>query len=263
MNDLTKRQRSADPGPTPAVRERWFALLGLLDPRPGECILDVGFGRGEALRWIAARLGPTGRAVGIELRQELVDALGAVCEAAGEQPIEAQRGSATALPFPDGSFDAVLSVNVLEALPDPSQALLEMRRVLRPGARILVAHADYESQVYACSDRDLARRINLAFAETCMPGYAAADGQLGRHLWGLFTAAGFGQAELRVLPLVETEYAEPHLGWRIAQFGPRWIAEHGLSQQEVDRWRADLQERSVRSAYVYCQNLYVCTGPVG
>jgi hypothetical protein len=96
-----------------------------------------------------------------------------------------------------------------------------------------------------------------------MPGYAAADGQLGRHLWGLFTAAGFGQAELRVLPLVETEYAEPHLGWRIAQFGPHWIAEHGLSQQEVDRWRADLQERSVRGAYVYCQNLYVCTGRVG
>ena len=248
--------------PTAAIGRRWVTMLELLGPQPGEQILDVGFGRGEALRWIAARLGASGRAVGVEVKQELLDALLATCEVAGQQNIEVHLADAASLPFPDASFDAALSVNVLEALPDRSRALTEMKRVLRPGGRVLVAHADYESQVYACSDRELARRINLAFAEALMPGYQAADGQLGRHLWGLFSAAGFSGAELRVLPLVETDFAEPHLGWMLTRFGPQWIVKHGLLQEDVDRWRRDLEQRSARHAYIYCQNLYVCTGSV-
>jgi SAM-dependent methyltransferase len=170
------------------------------------------------------------------------------------------QGHAARLPFPDESFDAVLCVNMLEALPDPSRGLLEMRRVLQPGGRVVVAHTDYESQVYACTDRVLARRINLVFSEARMPGYEAADGQMGRHLWGLLNAAGFRETDVRVLPLVETEYAEPHLGWQLTRFSPKWIADRGLAPDEVERWCMDLQERSDRGAYLYSQNMYVCTG---
>src|ERR687886_258119 len=76
--------------PTATIGRRWVTMLELLRPQPGEQILDVGFGRGEALRWIAARLGASGRAVGVEVKQELLDALMATCEAAGQQNIEVQ-----------------------------------------------------------------------------------------------------------------------------------------------------------------------------
>lgn len=256
------REESINLWPTAVIGRRWVTLLEFLQLQPAEQILDVGCGRGEALRWIAAHVGASGRVVGVDVKQGLLDAVVATSEAAGERNIAVYLADAVSLPFPDQSFDAALSVNVLEAVSERSRALGEMKRVLRSGGRVLLAHADYESQVYACSDRALARRINLAFSEALMPGYQAGDGQLGRHLWGLVNAAGFRHVELRVLPLVETEFAAPHLGWTLTRLSPRWIVEQGLVQEDLDRWRRDLEERSARAEYVYCQNLYVCTASV-
>jgi SAM-dependent methyltransferase len=168
---------------------------------------------------------------------------------------------AQALPFPDATFDAVLCVNVLEAVPQRDHALAEMHRVLKPGGCVLVAHDDYESQVYTCSDRELGRRIVLAYAESTFASYATSDGQMGRHLWGVFSAAGFRNPELHVLPLVNTVYCEPWHGWVISQFTANFISRvSDLTDEELTRWRADLAERSAAGHYTYCLNLYVCRG---
>ena len=232
--------------------------MALLDPRPGERILDVGFGRGEALRFIAHRVAPTGRAVGVENSAAAVTRLNTVGEVARMMALTA---AAEALPFMEGTFDAVLCVNVLEALPDRTRALADMRRVLRSGGRVLVAHDDYESQVYTCADRELGRRVVRAYADATFKSYRTSDGQMGRHLRGLVRAAGFRDPTLHVLPLVNTEYREPLQGWLIAQFPAPFVAPvSDLTQEELDRWRADLAERSAQGEYVYCLNLYVCLG---
>jgi arsenite methyltransferase len=247
--------------PAPDRRERWRCLMELLDPRPGERILDVGFGKGQALRFISHRVGPSGRAAGVEGNSGAVEAIRAWAHAAGATTLEAIVADAQDLPFPDKSFDAILCVNVLEAVPDRSGALAEMRRVLRPGGRALVAHDDYESVVYTCSDRDLCRRVVRAMADVTYKSYATSDGQMGRHLWGLFRNAGFRDANVRVLPLVNTDYRDPFHGWEMSQFStPLVAAVSDLSQEELDRWRADLAERSARGEYLYCINLYVCQG---
>lgn len=245
----------------PARQLRWRQLMAWLDPQPGETVLDVGCGRGAAISYIASQVGPGGRAVGMDRLPGYL---------AGPRPPGAPVGSADplgvcgdgqALPFVDESFDAILCVNVLEAMLDRPRAIAEMRRVLRPGGRILLAHDDYESQVYAGADRDLTRRAVLAYANAKFQSYATSDGQMGRYLWGLFSRAGFADAEVRVLPLVNLEYREPLVGWSNAQFGASFVATvSDLTQPEIDRWRDQLAAATERGDYVYCLNLYVCFG---
>lgn len=235
----------------PAVRQRWCRLLAMLAPVPGERVLDVGCGRGQALSVVAGRVGPAGLAVGVDI---------VVAPSGGSTLAQA---SADALPLPTGAFDAVLCVNALEAVREPAQALSEMRRVLRPGGRLLLAHDDYESQVYACRDRELCRRAVRAYADSTLSQYAASDGQMGRRLWGLVRAGGFRDAQVAVLPLVETEYGEPHLGWTHSRFSSRLVAGvSDLADEDLERWRHDLEECGRRGEYVYCVNMYACLARV-
>jgi SAM-dependent methyltransferase len=251
--------------PAPDYRERWRRLLTLLDPRPGERVLDVGAGRGESARAVQTRVGAAGLPVAAEYGSPTSRAGGLRRLVAGRAafgagfPILAV--DAQALPFRDGAFDAVLSVNVLEALPDRPRALAELRRVLRPGGRALVAHDDWESLAYTGADRELGRRAVRAYAAATVGSSAASDGQMGRRLWGLFRAAGFRAAELRVLPLVNTEYRAPLFGWRHAQFGADLVeGVSDLTDADLERWRADLAASSEAGTYVCACNLYVCLG---
>ena len=233
----------------------WFS------PRPGETILDVGFGGGQALAFIAHRVHPNGRAIGVEPNLGEVVALYEALKSDGSVSPVGFVGEAQTLPFDDGTFDAVICVNVLEAVVNRGQAVKEMRRVLKPGGRVLLAHDDWESQVYSCSDRELCRRVVRAYADSTFKSYAASNGQMGRRIWGLFRAAGFIETELRVLPLINTEYREPLLGWTHAQFSAEFVSRvSDLSQHDIERWRTELAEASERGEYVYCLNLYVCTG---
>jgi len=235
--------------------------MAWLDPRPGEYVLDVGCGGGAAIAFIAGRVGPSGRAIGLERFPESLAKLRASYPLAGPAAPSGVCGDGQALPLADESFDAVLCVNVLEAIPDRPQALAEMLRVLKPGGRILLAHDDYESQAYAGADRDLTRRAVCAYANSTLKSYATSDGQMGRHLWGLFSQAGFVDAEVRALPLINTEYREPLFGWIHAQFSADLLAAVGdLTQAEIDRWHRELAAASERGDYFYCANLYVCFG---
>jgi len=125
------------------VRGRWEGLLALLAAQPGERMLDVGCGAGIPARYLAGQVGPEGRVAAIDTSSRSLTRLREVTAAQGIPNLDLVRAEASALPFPDGSFDAVLCVNVLEAVPDKAKALREMHRVLKPGGRVLVAHDDW------------------------------------------------------------------------------------------------------------------------
>ena len=103
-------------------------VLRALRLSPAEGLLDVGSGTGEFLRRLRAE-GHTGRLCAIDASQAAVDAAGAV------QGVEALRGDAQALPYPDASFDAVTARHMLYHVPDPVLAIEQARRVLRAGGR--------------------------------------------------------------------------------------------------------------------------------
>ncbi len=106
-----------------------------LDIPPGGTALDVGSGPGNVTAALARAAGPDGLALGIDISEPMLAR--AVRAQAGPQ-VGFLRADAQRLPFRDQTFDAVLSIAMLQLIPKPSAALAEMARVLRPGARMAV-----------------------------------------------------------------------------------------------------------------------------
>lgn len=110
----------------------------LLQPRSGERILEVGPGVGVHAIPIAAALQPDGILDVLDSQQPMLDELTRNAARRGLGNIVPRRGDAQRLPYPDAHFDAAYLVSVLGEIPDARAALGELRRVLKPGARLLV-----------------------------------------------------------------------------------------------------------------------------
>jgi SAM-dependent methyltransferase len=113
-------------------------LVEILEPRPGERVLEIGPGTGLFSLPVARALGPTGRLDVFDIQQEMLDHTLRVAGEQGIANLTATRGDARELPFADGSFDAAFMVTVLGEIPSWGRALGELRRVLRPGGRLVV-----------------------------------------------------------------------------------------------------------------------------
>jgi ubiquinone/menaquinone biosynthesis C-methylase UbiE len=113
-------------------------LQEILDPRPGERVLEVGPGTGYYTLEVAERVTPDGRLDILDLQQEMLDhTMGRAAER-GLSHVTPTLSDATALPYEDASFDAAYLVTVLGEIPDQEAALRELGRVLRPGGRLVV-----------------------------------------------------------------------------------------------------------------------------
>jgi ubiquinone/menaquinone biosynthesis C-methylase UbiE len=113
-------------------------LREILDPRPGERVLEVGPGTGYYALPVAGWLEPGGRLDVLDVQQEMLDH---TLERAREQGIgnvAPTLADARSMPYPDATFDAAYLVTVLGEIPDQGAALRELRRVVRPGGRIVV-----------------------------------------------------------------------------------------------------------------------------
>jgi arsenite methyltransferase len=113
----------------------WQHPTEWLDIPPGATALDVGSGPGNVTASLARAAGPDGLALGVDVSEPMLAR--AVRAEAGPQ-VGFLRADAQRLPFRDETFDAVLSIAMLQLIPKPSAALAEMARVLRPGARMAV-----------------------------------------------------------------------------------------------------------------------------
>ena len=102
----------------------------------GATAVDIGCGAGMDLLLAARRVGPAGRAIGVDMTPEMRERAAGAARAAGLAQVEVRAGDAEALPLEDASVDVVLSNGVLNLTPDKEKAFAEIARVLRPGGRL-------------------------------------------------------------------------------------------------------------------------------
>jgi len=122
--------------PHPVItRER---LREVLDPVAGERVLEIGPGTGYYTLDMAEWVAPGGTVEIFDLQQDFLDHVMRRAAERGLGNVVPTQGDATALPYDDASVDAVVLTAVLGEIPDPGAALREIRRVLKPGGRLVV-----------------------------------------------------------------------------------------------------------------------------
>ncbi len=146
------------------VRQR-AVTLARLAPQPGERMLDVSCGPGLLAEEIAGAVGSAGVVRGMDHSEAMIALARARCARFDWAIFE--RADAASLPCADGLFDGAVCTQVLEYVPDIGRALDELRRVLRPGGRLLLVDTDWESCVWASGDDARMRRMLAAWDHHC------------------------------------------------------------------------------------------------
>ncbi|MGH2873215.1 MAG: arsenite methyltransferase, partial [Solirubrobacteraceae bacterium] len=162
----------------------------------GETVLDLGSGAGADVLISARRVGPAGRAIGIDMTDEMLDLARRNAAAAGVANVEFVKGYLEQLPLLDDSVDIVISNCVINLTGDKPKVLAEAARVLKPSGRFAV------SDVIADPDIDDATKADMAAWTGCIAG-ALTETEFRAAL----AAAGLIEIEIR-----ETHRVHAHAG---------------------------------------------------
>lgn len=172
-------------------------MLDRLALQPGDRALDVACGTGLVSLRMAEAVGPSGMVVGTDISGQMIEAARRIAAERGFANVSFERGDAEELPFADATFDAAGCAFGLMYVPDPEQALREMRRLLRPGGRAVAAvwgarHKCGWAEIFPITDARVASEVCPMFF------HLGTQDMLAR----TFAAAGF--AEIRTERLATT-----------------------------------------------------------
>lgn len=129
--------------------------LRMSSPREGSTVLDIGCGAGMDLLLAARSVGPQGRAIGVDMTEEMANRARAAARTIGLENVEVRVGDAMALPVDNASVDVVISNGVLNLTPDKSLAFAEVLRVLRPGGSFLYGDIVLGQDLSEAARRDI------------------------------------------------------------------------------------------------------------
>ncbi|HEV3341112.1 MAG TPA: methyltransferase domain-containing protein [Pirellulales bacterium] len=221
------------------IKQRTYDLLAVQD---GHCLLDVGCGTGDDVRSLAARVGRTGRVVGIDGSENMVAEAWTRAQGAN-LPVEFLVGDAERLEFPDDSFDGCRAERVLVHLNHPDRAFAEMVRVARPGARIVVFDADWETLVVDAPSRAITRTMLNCHCD------GSGSRWIGRQLHRLFCEAGLTEITVTTDTLVFTDYSQADFVFQLREAAVQALAAGVVTQPQASQWLDDLAQANQRGTF--------------
>jgi arsenite methyltransferase len=183
-----------------------LASLGCGNPtalaalKPGEVVLDLGSGGGIDVLLSAKRVGPTGKAYGLDMTDEMLALAEDNKRKAGAQNVEFLKGDIENIPLPDNSADVVISNCVINLAADKDRVLREAFRVLKPGGRFAV------SDVVTKGDVPSEIRASMLLWVGCVAGALEEDDYRAK-----LAAAGFQDIGIEPTRVYRVEDAEQFL----------------------------------------------------
>lgn len=234
-------------------------VISLLEAEEASSVLDLGCGRGEHLRMLARTMPAGARLVGLDFREQVLEEARAAVD---EDPrFEFLQGDVSErLPFEDGEFDRVLSVNMLEAIPAKDELAREAHRVLKPGGRLVCAHYDWESQLFDGTDKEVVRRVVRAFADSRLSWMPTMDGWMGRRLWRTFQGLGLFEGQVDTYTHTSTRYEPGCYGWERSRDIKGLIKRGMITQPEYDQFIDGLEQLAEQQRFFFAITMFSYVG---
>ena len=229
----------------------------------GARVLEAGCGVGAQTVTLAMN-SPGAHIVSIDLSPESLDAARERTRAAGVSNVVFQRADIYTLPFAPASFDHVFACFVLEHVPRPTEALIALRRVLKPGGTLTVFEGDHGS-TYFQPDRAAARQAIACLVE--LQARAGGNSLIGRSLYPLVAGAGF--RDVVVTPhMIYVDASRPQLveGFTRRTFTAmvEGVGERALAEGLIDEaaWRRGIRDlyRTAEPDGTFCYTFFKALG---
>lgn len=171
--------------------------LALAELKPGEVVLDLGSGGGIDVLLSAKRVGPTGKAYGLDMTDEMLQLARKNQRESGIENVEFLKGEIEDIPLPDASVDVIISNCVINLSTDKDQVLKEAFRVLKPGGRFAVADIVLTKPISSLAQK------HLALWAGCVAGALQIDEYKSK-----LAAAGFTGADVEIAKTYSMEDAD-------------------------------------------------------
>ena len=235
-------------------------LLSLIQVEKARTFLDLGCGKGADLIGIARIASPDSSLVGLDFSENSIQV--ATISASTDDRIRFLRHDMeTGLPFDDNTFDVVISCNVLECIQHKELWMKELSRVLRPGGQVVMAHYDWDTQIFNAVDKSLFRHVIQTYNDWQQPWMNACDAWMGRRLNGLFQTSGLFSGAVIPYVHVETAYEEGQRGYSLVHEELVSLVEHAiLGADDFSRFEKELADLAANGEYFYSINLYAYVG---
>jgi SAM-dependent methyltransferase len=153
--------------------------------RPGEVVLDLGSGGGLDVFLASKKVGPEGRAIGVDMTPAMIERARANAKAGGYTNVEFHQSTIDSIPLPDASADCVISNCVINLAPDKPAVFREIARVLKPGGRFAVSDIALKGELPEALARSMAAYVG------CIAGAIRIDDYRAELL-----SAGFEHVEI-------------------------------------------------------------------
>ena len=244
--DLEESYRLAD-----IVKQRQ-KTLNVLKLKAGEMVLDIGCGVGFLTHEMALQVGKSGKVIGLDKNPIMISHARKRCK--NLKQTEFYEGDAGKLPVDDQTLDAVSCTQVLLYVKDVPNVLAEIKRILKPGGRLVIVETDWRGVVLSCADDTLTSKIFAAWDST------VPSPNLPIYLKPLLQKHGFSKIKVDTIPILNTEYSPSNFSHGMLNWISKNAENNGaINKEQRANWLDDLQKRGQSDSFFFCVNRFLFT----